>query len=149
MAEPQLSAWKALLRAHAVAVGQIEERLAASKQITLSEYDVLLELKTAEQGSLRMHELARRVVLSRSGLTRLADRLEKQGFLQRVPDPVDRRGLLLELTSSGRDALAAAWPVYADGINAAFAQHLGEDDARHVARALQRVSDASLEPTLK
>ena len=109
-----LGAWKALLRAHTTAVGRIETKLGGSGHIPLVEYDVLLELQNAPDGKLRMAELAERVVLSRSGLTRLVDRLEKQGYLQREATPLDRRGTQAVLTVAGRAALKAAWPVYAE-----------------------------------
>ncbi|WP_425147819.1 MarR family winged helix-turn-helix transcriptional regulator [Deinococcus sp.] len=136
---PQLNAWKALLRAHATAVGRIETKLATSGHIPLVEYDVLLELNNAPEGKLRMAELAQRVVLSRSGLTRLVERLEKLGYLQRQAVFGDRRGTQAALTEAGRAALKAAWPVYAKGIGEAFASYLREDDARQLAELLGRI----------
>ncbi|WP_027482958.1 MarR family winged helix-turn-helix transcriptional regulator [Deinococcus pimensis] len=135
-----LDAWKALLRTHATTVGRIEARLTATEHIPLVEYDVLLELHNAPEGNLRMNDLARRVLLSRSGLTRLVDRLERLGYLQRHTNPIDRRGTHATLTPAGRAALKAAWPVYAQGIQDAFARHLQPDEARHLTDLLNRVS---------
>ena len=139
---PQLNAWKALLRAHATAVGRIEANLVASGNIPLVEYDVLLELNNAIGGTLRMAELANRVVLSRSGLTRLVERLEKLGYLRREATLTDRRGTQAVLTEAGRAALKVAWPVYAEGIREAFARYLREDEAQQLAVWLGRISAA-------
>lgn len=139
----QMSAWKALLRAHATAVGRIEAKLAASGNISLVEYDVLLELNYVPGGKLRMADLAQRVVLSRSGLTRLVDRLEKLGYLRREATITDRRGMEAVLTEAGRAALKAAWPIYAEGIRESFARYLREEEAQHLAELLGRVSEAA------
>ena len=94
-------AWRALITAHAAAVEGIERGLLEAGLPPLSWYDVLLELSAAPGCRLRMHELARAVVLSRSGLTRLVDRLAKAGLLRREPDPEDGRGSFAVLTEEG------------------------------------------------
>ena len=86
-----------------------------------------------------MHELAAAIVLSRSGLTRLVDRLERAGLLCRQPDPSDRRGAFAVLTDEGLAALRRTWPVYARGIAEHFARHLSDEEARTIAEALERV----------
>jgi len=137
---PHLNAWKALLRAHVTAVGRIENKLVQSGNIPLVEYDVLLELNHSPEGRLRMADLAERVVLSRSGLTRLVDRLEKLGYLRREATVADRRGMEAVLTETGRTALKAAWPVYAEGITEFFARYLSKDEAAQLSELLNRVS---------
>jgi len=102
----------------------------------------LLELSGAPDGRLRMHELARAVVLSRSGLTRLVDRLEGAGLLRREPDPADRRGSYAAITEAGRATLRRMWPVYAAGIAEHFGRHLTDEETRVIASALRRVADA-------
>lgn len=141
--EARLAAWRALLNAHAAAVGAIERDLAAAGAMPLTWYDVLVALAEAPGGRLRMHELAERIVLSRSGLTRLADRLEAAGYLRREPCPDDRRGTVAVLTVAGRAAQQDAWPAYARGIAARFARFLGPDEAAAVAAALARVAAQS------
>jgi DNA-binding MarR family transcriptional regulator len=137
-------AWRALLRAHAAAVGRIEHDLGASEpDLPLTWYDVLVALVGAPERRLRLRELAREVLLSRSGLTRLVDRLEAAGLLRREPDPTDRRGAFAVLTEAGYDALRRTWPLYAQGIQEHFARYLADDEAAMLARALQRVTDAS------
>jgi len=87
-----------------------------------------------------MADLAERVVLSRSGLTRLVDRLEKLGYLRREATVADRRGMEAVLTETGRTALKAAWPVYAEGITEFFARYLNKDEAAQLSDLLGRVS---------
>ncbi|HEU0113636.1 MAG TPA: MarR family transcriptional regulator [Thermomicrobiales bacterium] len=140
--ETRLAAWRALLNAQAAAVGAIERDLAAAGHIPLLWYDVLVALSEAPDERLRMHELAERVVLSRSGLTRLVDRLEGAGLLCRAACPGDRRGAFAVLTAAGRAALARTWPAYARGIDEHFARYLTLEAATAVATALAPVSVA-------
>jgi len=102
---------------------------------------VIVELVEAPDHQLRMHELADRVVLSRSGLTRLVDRLEQEGLLRREPDPNDRRGAFAVLTEQGHEALRKSWPVYARGIARHFASHLGDEEARILVEIFKRILD--------
>src|SRR5579884_3899316 len=136
-----LAAWRTFLRAHATAIDAIERELTAAGEVPLSSYDVLIELLEAPGRRLRMAELARRVVLSRSGLTRLVDRLERDGLLARERTAEDRRGAYAVLTDAGYQAVRRAWPVYARGIIAHFAAHLSDDEARTLTELLGRVLD--------
>jgi DNA-binding MarR family transcriptional regulator len=138
-----LVAWRALLRAHAAAVGSIERDLAVSEpDLPLTWYDVLVALVDAPARRLRLRELARDVLLSRSGLTRLVDRLEAAGLLRREPDPTDRRGAFAVLTDEGYTAVRRTWPRYARAIQQHFARHLEPGEAAILARALERVASA-------
>jgi DNA-binding MarR family transcriptional regulator len=92
-----------------------------------------------------MHELARAVVLSRSGLTRLVDRLEKAGLLRREPDPADRRGSFAVLTDEGAAMRERMWPIYAQGIAEHFGDALDDEEAKTLTRALERVIAATRE----
>ncbi|CAA9487622.1 MAG: Transcriptional regulator, MarR family [uncultured Rubrobacteraceae bacterium] len=137
------AAWRALITSNALVLEKIERALAEAGLPPLGWYDVLVELSGAPRGRLRMHELARAVVLSRSGLTRLVDRLEGAGLLGREPDPADRRGSYAAITADGRSMLRRMWPVYAAGIAEHFARHLTDEEARVVASVLGRVADAA------
>lgn len=139
LGELQLSTWRAFITAHATLVDVIDRELTEAECIPLHWYDVLIELFEAPEHRLRLHELARKVVLSRSGLTRLVDRLETAGFLQRQADTTDRRGSFAVITEEGIAALRKAWPVYAQGISRYFAQHLNDDEARLVAELFNRM----------
>jgi DNA-binding MarR family transcriptional regulator len=143
--EVHLAAWRALLTAHAAAVGRIERELARAggDLVPLSWYDVLIELIEAPDRRLRQRDLARSVVLTRSGISRLVDRLEAAGLVRREPNPADRRGDLIALTESGHAAVRRTWPVYARGIADHFARHVGTDEALVLTAALERVRAAS------
>lgn len=137
-----LDAWEAFVFAHAAAVGRIERDLAAAGHISLTWYDVLAALSEAPEHRLRLHELANEVVLSRSGLTRLLDRLEAAGFIAREPDPGDRRGTYAAMTPLGEETLLRTWPAYAAGIARYFSQHLTEEEKAVMAAALRRLRTA-------
>ena len=134
-------AWAMLLTAHAALVERIEAALAAAGLPALDWYDVLWELEKAD-GRLRMHDLARRVVLSRSNLSRLADRLEKAGLVAREDCPEDGRGYDLVLTRAGRAMRRKMWPLYEAEIERAFSRHITADEARAIGEALGRAVKA-------
>lgn len=138
--EFRLAAWRAFINAHASVIARIEDELAAAGQVPLTTYDVLVVLAEAPDRRLRMNELARRVVvLSRSGVTRLADRLEAEGLLRRERTVEDRRGAYAVLTDAGQAALDSARPVYAHGIVQHFAGFLEDAEVRTITAALQRI----------
>ncbi len=141
----QLAAWQTFVTAHAVVIDLIEQELAAAEQLPLSSYDVLLALVNAPNRRLRMHELAQAVVLSRSGLTRLVDRLEREELLARDRSGPDRRATYAVLTLKGFRAFRQAWPIYAQGILKHFAQHLTEQEVALLSQMLGRVVAATHE----
>lgn len=143
--ESREEAWRAFITAYGVVMERIERELAGAGLPPLGWYDVLLELWVAPERRLRMHELARAVVLSRSGLTRLVDRLERAGLLRREPDPADRRGAFAVLTEEGAAMRRTMWPVYERGISEHFGEHLSDEEARTLTRALGRVVAANRE----
>ncbi len=142
LSEQHLAAWRAFLKAHAIIIDRIDHDLVAAERLPLSSYDVLIELYEAPERRLRMHELAQRVVLSRSGLTRLVDRLEAEGLLTRDRCGTDRRGAYAVITEQGVAALRRAWPVYARGIVEYFAQWLTPEEAQVLQSALERIVQA-------
>jgi len=141
--DPKSHAWAVLLTAHATLIGKIEIALAEAKLPPLDWYDVLWELEKAEGGRLRMHELARRVVLSRSNLTRLADRLEDARLIERADTPHDRRGYHCVITRSGLAMRKKMWPVYKAEIERLFSRHVTVEEARTVGDALARAVKAA------
>ena len=141
--ESRLAPWRAFITAHAVLIDVIDRELVDAGCVPLHWYDVLVELVEAPDHRLRMHQLADRVVLSRSGLTRLVDRLETEGLLARERSGSDRRGAYAVLTDKGRAALRQAWPVYARGIASHFAHHLNDAEAQTLTDALQRILTAA------
>ncbi len=143
--ELRLAAWRALLTAHAAAVRGIERELdrAGGDLVPLSWYDVLIELVDAAGHRLSQRDLTRSVVLTRSGLSRLIDRLEGAGLVRREPNLADRRSEMIVLTRAGRDAVRRTWPAYARGIAEHFARHVRADEAAVLTAALERVRDAA------
>jgi DNA-binding MarR family transcriptional regulator len=138
-----LTAWRYFLTAHALVIDLIDRKLVAAERVPLHWYDVLIELVEAPDQRLRLHELARNVVLSRSGLTRLLDKLEAAGLLYREVDPHDRRGAFAVLTPAGKDAVRHAWPMYAQGIEHYFAQLMSDEEAQVVGTVFGRIVEAA------
>jgi len=143
--DPKGHAWAVLLTAHATLVEKIEEALAEADLPPLAWYDVLWELEKAPEGKLRMHELARRVVLTRSNLTRLADRLESAKLIERADTPHDRRGYDCVITRAGLAMRKRMWPVYRAEIERLFSRHINAEEARVMGDALSRAVKAARE----
>jgi DNA-binding MarR family transcriptional regulator len=138
-----IDTWRLFITTHATLIGMIDKEMTEADVVPLHWYDVLIELFEAPDHKLRMHELADKVVLSRSGLTRLVDRLEKAGYLQREVDPVDRRGFFTVITEEGIVALRDGWKVYERGIKEHFAQFLSEEEAAILQNAFTRMLEAA------
>jgi len=140
--DPKQHAWAVLLTAQAALVERIEAALAAAGLPPLAWYDALWELEKAG-GRLRMIELARRVVLSKSNLSRLADRLEDAGLVARQDAADDGRGYDLVLTRAGRTMRRKMWPVYEAQIEQLFCAHVSVEQARIIDEALGRAVRAA------
>jgi DNA-binding MarR family transcriptional regulator len=123
----QLASWRSFLRAHALVIRALEAELVAGQQLSLAAYDVLVQLVEAPGHRLRMTELADAVLLSRSGVTRLVDRLEKAGLVARSPVAGDGRGVAAEITQAGVDRLRTASRTHLTGVMRHFVEPLGED----------------------
>ena len=128
LSSSRIAAWRGLLTVHAKVVSGIEGRLEMASLPPLGWYDVLFALYEQTDKRLRMSELAEQVLLSRSGLTRLVDRLEKEGYLRREACATDKRGLHVVLTAPGTAVLRRVWPVYQKGIAELFSRHLSDND---------------------
>jgi DNA-binding MarR family transcriptional regulator len=123
LTDADLDTWKAFINAHDRITRQINADLSAAGLPDLTVYDALWALRTGEGGRRRMGELAEAVVLSRTAIVRLADRLESAGLARREPVPEDRRGAYVVLTPEGRALLKRMWPIYSAGIERLFAAH--------------------------
>lgn len=133
-----LGAWRALLGTHGRVVAEVEVALEKAGLPPLSWYDALWPLRRAKGRKLRIGALADQVTLSRTGLTRLVDRLEAAGHLRRQAAPEDRRGSYVVLTASGAELLRKMWPVYERALERTFAPSI--DDAAALRRMLERIS---------
>jgi DNA-binding MarR family transcriptional regulator len=138
-----LQAWRLFITLHATLITKVDKQMIEAGKIPLHWYDVLIELYEAPEHRLRMHELAEKVVLSRSGLTRLVDRLAEAGYLMRETDPNDRRGYYCLLTEGGITALRDAWTIYSAGIQAEFADYLDADEAELLVKIFTRMLNIS------
>jgi DNA-binding MarR family transcriptional regulator len=142
LTDTELRAWQALLHAHHDVVGTLDRELEEEHDLSFSEYDVLLRLARAPGRALRMTELAERVLLSPSGLTRLVDRLTTKGLIRRRPDPEDGRVTLAHLTPRGLAELRTAARTHLRGIRMHFTRRLSEAQLRNVASALESIAGA-------
>ena len=137
--DPRLDAWRAFLFAHAQVRRQLERELQAEQGISLAEYEVLLFLAYAPDRQRRMSELADLMVLSRSGATRLVDRLEGHGLVERVTCDTDRRGQWAHLTQEGYERLRAASPTHLRGIAEHFLDRIPADELDALHATMDRV----------
>jgi DNA-binding MarR family transcriptional regulator len=142
LGKPQLDAWRALLRGQTLVLEQVERDLADAELPPLGWYDVLTELNKAPGGKLRIHELADAVIISRSSLSRLLDRIEDAGLLRREPCKDDRRGAFATITPAGKRMLDRMWPVYERRLVEHFHPQLAPEDARALTAALERVAES-------
>ncbi len=136
----RVAAWRSLLTAHAAALRAIEYDLSRGGSIPLTWYDVLLELNAAPGRRLRMNELAARVVLSRTRVSRLVDELVTQGLVGREVAPDDRRSSFAVLTDAGRTQLRRTAPRYLEAIERHFTGLLSESERHVIAASLSRVT---------
>ena len=145
LSSAELTTWRAFLRAHATVTRRLEAELVAEHELPLPSYDVLVQLSEAPERRLRMTELADRVLLSRSGLTRLADRLERDGLISRQACPSDARGTLAVLTDAGLARLEAAWPTHRRGVAEHVTGRLTPEEVVELGRLLGKlVADGPL-----
>jgi DNA-binding MarR family transcriptional regulator len=138
LSDQQFKAWSAFLRAQAELIKTLDRELEADQGLPIAFFDVLAQLSRAG-GRLRMSELADAVLLSRSGVTRLVDRMVRAGLVRREECPEDRRALYSTLTPEGERALAQALPVHVQGVADHFGRHLSEEEAKTMAAAFGRM----------
>lgn len=128
LTERELGAWRGFLRAHAALIRELDSELEHEHGLPLTSYEVLLFLSDAPGRRLRMSELADSVLLSRSGVTRLVDRLEAAGLLTRESCPSDARGSFAVLTDAGAQALRRARATHLAGVRRRFLDRLSAAD---------------------
>jgi DNA-binding MarR family transcriptional regulator len=138
--DSRLRAWSAFLRAHARIVRALEQELQDEQGMALTDYDVLVQLATTDGRRLRMSELADRLLLSRSGVTRLVDRLVADGLVERVTCDDDRRGQWASLTDAGYERLRRASPTHLRGVAEHFIDRLDDAEIAALERTLERLS---------
>ena len=137
--DPRLSTWAAFLRAHARVVRELERELQAEQRLALTDNDVLVQLAGADERRLRMSELADRLLLSRSGITRLVDRLVAEGLVERATCDTDRRGQWAALTDAGLDRLRTASPTHLRGVAEHFLDRMSPEELASIEGILRRL----------
>lgn len=135
LTELELAAWRGMLRVHSDVVGQLDAELEREHGLPLSSYEVLISLADAPAGRLRMGDLAGALLLSRSGLTRLVDRLSRQGLVTRERCEEDARGFFAAITPAGRRKLRNARPAHLAGVRRHFLARLAPSDLQALATA--------------
>ena len=143
LTERELGAWKGLLRTHAMLVKRLDAELEAAHGLALTSYEVLLNLSQADEHKMRMCDVADSVLLSRSGLTRLVDRLERDGFVERASCADDARGAYARLTAAGLDKLREAQATHLEGVRQHFLSHFSAQELAMLGDAWQRVAGAA------
>jgi len=133
-----LEAWGSLLRAHASLMRRLDVDLERETGLALADFDVLAQLARAH-GELRMTELADRVLISRSGMSRRVARLVDEGLVRREKASTDARGVVVALTNAGLARLGEAAPVHARGISKLFVAKLDDQELALLERALNKV----------
>jgi DNA-binding MarR family transcriptional regulator len=139
--DPRLGAWRTMLHAHSHLVRRMDDDLRAAHGLSLAEYDALIQLVNAPGRRLRMSVLADRVLLSRSGITRLVDRLVADGTVERSVCPTDARGSEAALTPVGLDRLREASRTHLDGVARYFLDIVTPEDRSAIERGLGSVVD--------
>ena len=134
--DPRFLAWRAFLRAHAAVTRRLETELETDQALSLADYDALIQLAFAPDLRLRMNELADGLMLTRSGVSRLVDRLVGDGLVERDRCSADARGAYAVLTEAGLARLRAATPTHVHGVERHFLDALADADLEPFVRAL-------------
>jgi DNA-binding MarR family transcriptional regulator len=135
----EIAAWRGLLRTHARVLAALDAELEQTHGLAVPEYEVLLVLSESGEKHLRMSELADAALLTRSGMTRLVDRLERQGLVRRERCAADGRGTFAVITEQGKERFEAARPTHIAGVRRLFLDPLKKKDQRALGEAFDTV----------
>ena len=139
LSKEELGAWRGFLRVHSALMHQLDSDLSEHNDLPLRSYEVLLLLEDAPGRRLRMSDLSRSVLLSPSGVTRLVDRLEREGLVTRERCPEDGRGYNAVLSEAGDARLQHARATHLAGVRRLFLDKLDEGDLRRLAHYWDRL----------
>lgn len=137
-----LQMWRSFLETHSTVVKFLERRMDEQHGLPLAWWDVLIQLADGPEGRLRMGELAESVLLTRSGITRLVDRMIGAGLVDREPCPGDRRGYYAVITQQGRDTIEKIGPDHSKDAWEVFLGHIDEEEAALMRQVFTRVLEA-------
>lgn len=139
--DPRLAPWRAFLEAHARVTRRLDEELRAEHDLSLAEYEALLTIAGTEDRRIRMRQLADRVILSKSGVTRLIDRLVLDGLVERHACLSDARGAEAVLTAAGLDRLRLASRTHLRGISEHFLGAVDPEELPTIERTMHAVAE--------
>lgn len=135
----RLDAWKGLLFSHARVLRALEADMVERHGLPLTWFDVLGRLNESPDKRLRMFELERASVFTRSGMTRLVDKIEAAGLVRRERTATDRRGVVVVITTDGARAIQRIWPDHAAALHDYFGRHVTTEEARVLSRVARRL----------
>ena len=135
----RLATWTRFLKAHSAITRELERDLADEHSLTLSDYDVLLQISRSPARRLRPVEIAKAVLLTRSGITRLVQGLEREGLVERVDCPDDARGFLVALTPEGAELVTRARATHLARVAELFADRYEDAELAQLATLLERL----------
>lgn len=136
----ETTAWMGFVKSQQYLIEKVEEKLKKNGFPSLSWYDVLLELDKAPEGSLRLNDLGKRVLLDKYNVTRLIDRLEKEGLVSRDACPVDGRGKFACITEKGRKLRKKMWPVYYSVIKENFLSQFNKKELSQFIQCIEKIN---------
>jgi DNA-binding MarR family transcriptional regulator len=139
--DPRLDVWRTFLQAHARLFRRLDDELRQEHGLSLPEYEALVHIGRAPERRVRMSQLAQQVLLSKSGVTRLIDRLVADGFVERSTCSSDARGAEAVLTAAGLERLRAAAGTHLQGIDRYFVSALTAEELETISRSMQSVSE--------
>lgn len=139
LTDAEQAAWRGFVRVHTAMARALDAELERAHGLSLSSFEVLKALRCSEEGRLRMADLAEHALLSRSGMTRLVDRLERQSLLTRCQCSDDARGCFAVLSPGGVELLERARPTYLESVRAGFLSHLSQDELEGLALVFERM----------
>ncbi len=143
MPSQQPDLWFSFVRAHRRLIREVDRRLALADLPGYAWYDVLWGVETGPDGTRRMHELADALAIERYNLTRLVDRLEKDGLVSRARSADDGRAAFVTITATGKDLRKKMWKIYQDAVAELFLSQFDADEVRTFAMALDRAASAA------
>ena len=138
LAESHRAAWVALARSHAALIGRLQEALSDADLPPYQWFELLALLEAADEGRLKMGEVAEALIMTRGGLTKLFDRLEAAGLVARRSCPTDRRAVFAVIEKPGRKLLAQMRPIVSAELESSFVQRISAAEAQTISEALER-----------
>ena len=136
-------AWVNLQQAQRVVQALVEERLQAASGLSWAEFELLWRLRIATDEPLQMSDIAEQLIGSPSGITRMADRLERDGLIERKTPADNRRVVHARLTTRGTAVVDRSRRVFADALEEAFAAHLSDSDVAALRRLMRRLLEGN------